>query len=498
MYEQLLRASDQTPKYQTIADAIEEAIGQGKLQSGDRLPTVRDLSQTLGVSATTIAAAYQLLGQRNYINGIVGRGTFVKGERVGDSGIPGQGRTPTIENWYESAPWRRRTLATTASRLRASYPSALDCTSGRPDTTLLPTEIVTYAWRAVADHITQEQLQYSSPVLLPALARQILPRLEADGIHASDADIVVGSSAQQWMVLAVQVAARLVGQKQPLVAVEEPGYATIFDTYEYQGFRLVGMETDQHGVLPSSLAQALSQGASAVLLTPRALNPTGGSWTRERVAEIAAVLTSYPGSIVIEDDHFAGIAETSPGSLLGYTAIEDRVIYVRSFSKSIAPDLRLAIAVARSPLRVLLTEAKTFADGWSSHLSQLALAYVLAQPELDVILANAQAAYAGRRAAAADALSVVKDLATVAPGSDGVNLWVRLAPGIEAAEVIEQAAALGVLAAPGEPFFVRVGHNDAVRLNAGAVNLHGAAKAGEYLAQAIARAATVISNEVVI
>jgi GntR family transcriptional regulator/MocR family aminotransferase len=496
MYEQLVQASDQTPKYQTIADAIEEAIGQGKLRSGERLPTVRDLSQTLGVSATTIAAAYQLLGQRNYISGVVGRGTFVKGGRGADD--VSSSRVPTTETWEAGTPWRRRTLAAIASRLRTAFPSALDCISGQPDTALLPTDVITYGWRAALDQVSEDNLQYSGPVLLPALAHQIRPRLEADGILTNESDIVVGSSAQQWIVLAVQIAARLVGQKQPLVAVEEPGYATIFDALEYQGCRLIGMEVDQNGVLPSSLAQALSQGVAAVLLTPRALNPTGVSWTSERVAEIAAVLTSYPGSIVIEDDHFAGLAASNPGSLLGYTAVEDRVIYVRSFSKSIAPDLRLAIAVARSPLRVLLGEAKAFADGWSSHLSQLALAHILAQPELDVLLAGAQQAYAERRAAAAGALSIVKDLATVTPSVDGVNLWVRLAPGIDAAEVIEQAAALGVLAAPGEPFYVRVGHNDAVRLNAGAINVHGAVKAGEYLAKAIARAAVVAPSEVVV
>ncbi|MCC6804063.1 MAG: PLP-dependent aminotransferase family protein, partial [Anaerolineae bacterium] len=331
-----------------------------------------------------------------------------------------------------------------------------------------------------------------------ALARQIIPRLEADGIHAGEGDIVVGSSAQQWIILGVQAAARLIGQEHPLVAVEEPGYAAIFDSLEYQGCRLVGMETDAHGVLPASLAQALAQGAAVVLLTPRALNPTGVTWSPERAAELAAVLSSYPGSIVIEDDHFAGLATSNPGSLLGYTAIQDRVIYVRSFSKSIAPDLRLAVAVARSPLRVLLAEAKSYADGWSSHLAQLSLAHILAQPELDSLMTAARDAYAERRAAATNALSVAGDLATVTPSADGVNLWVRLAPGIEAAEVVEQAAALGVLVAPGEPFYVRVGHNDSLRVNAGAVSLHGAAKAGEYLAEAIGRAAAVRLDAVVV
>lgn len=498
MYEQLLHADEQNPKYQTIADAIEEAIGQGKLRSGERLPTVRDLSQALGVSATTIAAAYQLLGQRDYISGVVGRGTFVKGARGVEPAANGLSRLPQGESWYENTPWRRRTLSATASRLRSAYPSAIDCTSGMPDTTLLPTEIYKSAWHAAVSNLTHDQLQYSGPLLLPALADEILPRLDADGIRVHESELVIGSSAQQWMVLAVQIAARIVGQRQPLVAVEEPGYPTILDTFEYLGCRLTGIEVDEYGAVPASLAQALAQGAAAVVLTPRAQNPTGVSWTRERAAEIAAVIASYPGSLVIEDDQFADAASSHSGSLLGYGAIEDRVIYIRSFAKAIAPDLRLAVAAARSPLRALLFEAKSLADGWSSRLAQKALANVLAAPDLKAILDAARQAYAERRAAASEVLLASKDLATVAPAVDGVNLWVRLAPDINAAEVVEQAASLGVLAAPGEPFFIRVGRNDVLRLNIGPVSTQQAALAGEHLAHAISRAATTVPSEVVI
>ena len=81
--------------------------------------------------------------------------------------------------------------------------------------------------------------------------------------------------------------------------------------------------------------------------------------------------------LAIEDDHFGDLAQDRSGSLLADARVEDRVVYIRSFSKSIAPDLRLSVAVARPRLKTLLQEAKTHADGWSSRLLQRVLAGVL-------------------------------------------------------------------------------------------------------------------------
>ena len=81
--------------------------------------------------------------------------------------------------------------------------------------------------------------------------------------------------------------------------------------------------------------------------------------------------------LAIEDDHFGDLAHERAGSLLADSRVEDRVIYIRTFSKSIAPDLRLAVAAARPRLKTLLQEAKSHADGWSSRLLQRVLAGVL-------------------------------------------------------------------------------------------------------------------------
>jgi len=172
--------------------------------------------------------------------------------------------------------------------------------------------------------------------------------------------------------------------------------------------------------------------------------------------------------------------------LLADRRIEDRVVYLRSFSKSIAPDLRIALAVARPRLRSLLTEAKNFADGWTSRLVQRTLARALADEELDVLLKAAAAAYAQRRIAAASQLDTAfTPLGGGAwSGADGVNIWVHLPTGSDSIQVIEQSASLGILVAPGEPFFIRPGRVDVLRLNAGAVGADRAVEVGRALADA--------------
>jgi GntR family transcriptional regulator / MocR family aminotransferase len=224
-----------------------------------------------------------------------------------------------------------------------------------------------------------------------------------------------------------------------------------------------------------------------VLFTPRAHNPTGASWSTERVAALADVLAAHRDVIAIEDDQFAGVCYGRPGTLLSDARLESRTIYVRSFSKSIGPDLRIAVAVARPQLRELLAEAKSFADGWTSRLLQRTLAGVLADDEVYSDLDRAREAYRDRRQSAANVVNSV-----LAPhgggtwcGPDGLNLWVHLPPGVDARDAVERAAAEGARVAEGEPFYLRPGHSGVVRLNAGSVPTELAVSAARTLASSV-------------
>jgi GntR family transcriptional regulator/MocR family aminotransferase len=480
------------PRYEQLAAFFERAIRAGEISSGDRLPTVRRLSGLMSVSATTISSAFDLLGSRRFVRAEVGRGTFVVSdwqEVNGNSLKPGSVTNPPPLPKLRGTrnPWRRNALMRASSRLRATYPSAMECSTGRPDARLLPLEVIRRAWADCMQEVTSADLQYAGTAPIQILADILVPILEGDLIPARTQDLIIGSSAQQFFALIYEVV-RVKSEKSTLtVAVEEPGYPTLMDTLERAGGRLVGIAVDRFGAVPASLDAALRDGARLVILTPRAHNPTGASWSIERLSELSDVLKAHPDAMVVEDDQVAGIAATKPGSLLSIPELENRVLHVRSFSKSIAPDLRMAAAVARPLILEPLSEAKTYADGWSSRLLQRVLAKTLQTDEINVALKKARDAYRDRRQSACTALNQI-----VAPrggscwsGSDGVNVWVRLPPGVDSKHIQERSAAAGVRIADGEPFFIAPGQNDVVRLNAGSVEAEDAAKAGTIVGQAI-------------
>lgn len=472
---------------EAIVSAIDRAIDSGTLGQGARLPTVRALSEALDVSPSTVVAAYSQLLLRGRISGTVGRGTYVSASAP----LQSNGEQEAEQSAWASVspqarpPWRRRTVLTSANRLQTMYPDALDCSRGKPDTSLILTELVRRAQRAAAVDTDAEGLQYAGPVAIPSLSELLAPRLVADNIPVSNASMVAGTSAQQLMVMSLSIAARLMPDRRHLVAVEEPGYQTVFDAFEYMGFRLVGMRLDEHGVIPESLDEALAAGAIAALFTPRAQNPAGVSWTPERRAALAEVLKKHPHAIAIEDDQFADIALTRPGSLLEGPAAH-RTVYIRTFAKSIAPDLRTAVAVVRPRLAAMLGEAKSLMDGWTSLHSQNTLVHVLEDTELEQALSQSRESYRARRDTIMAVLSArLAGTGTRLSGTDGLNIWIRLPFGVAATDVVDNAASAGVLLVSGEPFYIRPGHNDVIRMSISGIADHEAERAASLVADAI-------------
>jgi GntR family transcriptional regulator/MocR family aminotransferase len=483
-----LKAEGALPRYEQIANALSQAIRAGHLKPGDRLPTVRRLATELGVSLTTVTAAFKSLAEEGWTRGEIGRGTFVSGRsRYDFASSPAPSASASARHWSGvKSPWRRRALMSLMGRLRSTFPEATDCSTGRPDPALLPIRLIKRHWKSAFDDVTARDLQYKTADPIERLAAILPARWSAEGIPVHGADLVVGTSAQQLMALAADVVSRLGGPREAVFAVEQPGYYTIFDTWDRAGVRMIGVDTDEAGARPESLESAIRAGANAVLLTPRAHNPTGASWTPARRRALGDVLSRYPHVLAIEDDHFGDIAEAQPGSLLADPRVEERVIYIRSFSKSIAPDLRLSVAAARPHVKTLLQEAKSHADGWSSRLLQRVLAQVFEDDGLASWLGRVRQTYRIRRERVADVLAhSTLPGAVVWPGRDGVNLWIHLPSGLDASEVIERAAALGVLIAPGEVFYLSPGHSDVVRFNAGSVETEHASICAELLVQAI-------------
>lgn len=445
---------------------------QGTLRPGDRLPTVRQLSDSLGVSGATVSAAYAFLADQGCTRGEVGRGTFVADARA-DAASPDREGHSTSRSPFPlqgGRGWRAGAMSTAAARIRAtSAPQGtIDCASATPDIGLLPTKLVKRALRQVGQQLEPEELQYASPVCSPRLAGPVLALLAADGIHATESELVVASNAMQMLELALRSLPST--DETPVVGVEDPGYPLAFDLVERIGGRVIEIEVDRHGAVPESVRSAAEQGTRLILLTPRAQSPTGFSWTQERAAQLADVAREHPAVILVEDDHFAALSDTPCLSLRRVPELGRQIVHMRSFSKAIAPDLRVAVAAAPPHLARRMHESKLAADGWTSRILQRVLANVLEAPELASVLRSAALEYKQRREALALALSGLVAsgvLDEVTPAADGLSVLVRLPGAVDSGELADEAARHGLLVMPAAAFHNRPGKNSMLRLALG-------------------------------
>ena len=240
------------------------------------------------------------------------------------------------------------------------------------------------------------------------------------------------------------------------VVVESPGFPPFLDLLDVLGAHAVPVRLDEQGMHPDALARALHRHPVAVLLQPRAQNPTGASMTTERAEELARVIRSATGVddlVVIEDDH-SGLISTEGDVTLG-TWLPGRVVHVRSFSKSHGPDLRVAALGGPRGLIDRVVARRMLGPGWTSRMVQTILLDLLTEGASIDAVAEARRRYYTRQRALGDALRT-RGVA-VAP-ADGINLWV---PVLSERSALVQLAASGIRVAPGSPFLAASDAGDA-------------------------------------
>jgi DNA-binding transcriptional MocR family regulator len=407
-----------------IAAAVSRLIHDGDLAAGSRLPTVRNLARALGISPTTVSEAWGSLTRAGLITTRGRSGTVV---------------LPTDR-------LRTRLRYTQMSGIPGA--ATVDLSTGVPDHDLLPD--LTDTLRRLGDmRLTTSYLD--DPVL---------PALEA---HLRDAwpypaeQLIVVDGALDALDRIMRIAVRF-GDR---VLVENPTFPPIVDLLEQLGTNPVGLTLDQAGIVPASLATALRLDPVAVVLQPRAHNPTGVSMTASRAAELSEVLAAHPDVLIVEDDHAADIT-SAPMVSMGMH-LPERTVRIRSFSKSIGPDLRLAAVAGPSSVISPLADRRLLGPGWSSRLLQHVLLDLLTTPSTAILLAQARAEYARRRAALLEALS---QHGAQASADDGINLWLAVA---DQQAALVSLAANGIAVAPGSPFEVTPLDRPHVRVTVGLV-----------------------------
>lgn len=367
---------------------------------------MRVLADELGVSPTTVAAAFRDLRSRGLLVTRSRSGAFVS--------------------------WRPPVAG--AVSVPAVPTGARDLASGNPDPALLPDLI------PVLRRIEPPRQLYGGEPFLTELLEPVAGELARDGI-ASD-ELAVVSGALDGIERAL--AARL--RPGDLIAVEDPGFAGLLHLLRAAGYALRPVAIDSRGMQPAALAEALGDGVQAVVLNPRGQNPTGASLDAERAAELRGVLADHPDAMVLEDDHLGPIAGKPRVTL---TAGRRRWAAARSLAKSLGPDLRLAVLAGDPHTISRVRGRQTVGPGWVSHLLQRITAELLADDEVARLLDRAATTYAERREALLAALAA-HGIEVESPG--GLNVWIPVPDETAAVQSLQSA---GWAVMPGAPFRLR-------------------------------------------
>jgi GntR family transcriptional regulator/MocR family aminotransferase len=405
------------PLHRQLANGLRDAIRAGRLAPATRLPSTRVLAADLGVSRRLVVDAYSQLAAEGFLLSKHGSGT----------------RVATVDT--ASAPER--------DAVEPAKHFDIDFAPGSPDLGSFPRHAWLRALRQGLAEIESQAFGYVAPQGLHTARIGVADYLRRTrGVIADPQHIVLCSGATQAIALLASVL------PDHTLAMEDPGFWLHRMVLQHNGIEPIPVPVDDDGLDVAALADSR---ATTVLATPAHQSPTGVVLSATR--RTALVQWARAGHMVIEDDYDAEYRyDRAPvGALQGIAP--DRVVYVGSTSKTLAPGLRIGWMVLPSHLVAPVTISKGLADTGSSVMDQIAFAKLLTTGGYDRHLRQMRRRYLTRRNALLWALARYLPEATVLGAAAGVHLTVQFPGGCRVADLVRRASDMRVRVEPLAPCY---------------------------------------------
>jgi GntR family transcriptional regulator/MocR family aminotransferase len=442
-------ASSELPMFLRIARAIARDARSGRLAKGARLPGSRELASSLSVHRNTVLAAYRELLAEGFLQTAPGRGTFVA------TSLP------------EIKPrrWQGLTLARTQDRSRAGFAftpwapapipaplpkGTLALYGGVPDTRLVPRAAFARATRR-ALFSKVDHLGYGDPQGEPSLRAALAEKLRAlRGLSLDADDLLITRGSQMALALVGRV---LLGPGD-VIAVEALGYQPAWRALSAYGAKLRAVPVDAQGLDIDALAALCArEPVRAVYVTPHHQYPTTVTMSAGRRMALLQLARDKKLAIIEDDYDHEFHYEGRPVLPLASADDTGNVLYIGTMSKIFAPGLRIGYLLAPRAVREAALAARFDVDRQGDRITELALAELLEDGELQRHVWRARRVYRARRDHCVERLRAqLGSWLSFEPPSGGIALWARVAPQLDILRFAEEALARGVVFQPGDLF----------------------------------------------
>ena len=457
-----LDATNKLPVYVQIRNQLREQILHGDLPAGTQLPPERALARSLGVSRATVVNAYDELEADGLVKGYVGRGTIVI---EGAAWIDAQ---PIAWSAHFSGQGRRLAQHAQSPELLTLHrlsgqPGVISLALGLPDPALLSPGRLQQAWEAIVGRMGTAAVGVCPVQGTAAVREVIVAQMRERGAMVSPEGVVVASGSQHGLDLVL----RLLAEPGDAVLVEVPTYYGALQCFQSWGVRLITVPVDEEGMDVERVEFLLARYHPRFIYTvPTYQNPTGATMSLERRERLLALAQRYQVPIV-EDDPFGDLHfHQPPPPPIKALDRHGHVLYLSTFSKSLAPGLRVGWLAAPGPLveRAVLLNRVT--ELQPNTIGQHLVVEFARQGWLEDQIRSARATYSARCQAMDAALRRhrLSDVHWAVP-EGGMFLWLRLPEQVDAHDLLVETGQRGVVFLPGSLMYPAGGPGNVCRLN---------------------------------
>jgi DNA-binding transcriptional MocR family regulator len=386
-----------------------------------------------------------------------------------DTAHPDRQQGNNLDPWYSQ--YAERTAGLTVSEVRAlfavaSRPEVVSLAGGMPFVSALPQELLlTAVDRTVRDH-GAVALQYGSGQGTPRLREQILEVMALEGIRAGVDDVVVTTGSQH----ALELVSKLFLDPGDVVIAEGPSYVTALVVFRSYQAEVAHVEMDELGLIPQSLRDTIArlreQGRRIKFLytVPSFQNPMGVTLTWERRMEVLEIAREND-ILVVEDNPYGLLYFDQPPPQAMRSVDEEGVIYLGTFSKTLAPGLRVGWAVAPHAIREKLILANEAAVLSPSSFTQTVISEYLSTADWKGQIETFRGVYHERRDAMLGALQEQLPTLRWTVPNGGFYIWLTLPDYLDAKAMLPRAVKELVAYTPGTAFYADGGGRNAMRLS---------------------------------